>query len=325
MKKSTIFLSVFLILIIICLIVVPEVAIKASLTGLNVWATNILPALFPFFFFTKLLGELGFVNKISDSIAPITKKLYNTSGISGYVYLMSILSGYPVGAKLTSDLYENKIIDLGQAHRIVSFTSTSGPLFILGTVAIGMFTNKTLGYVVLISHFTSAIINGLLYRNYMFDKNKDLSDCKTTTITPSKNMLENCMLSSIKSILIVGGYICIFFMLITLINQFNLFYPITLVLNKIFPNLNTNIITSTLNGIIELTRGCLDISKLNLSPKLSAVIISGLTSFGGISINLQALTFLKKMNINLKFYFTQKLTHSIISSFLALALGFVML
>lgn len=321
LKKHTFLLSILILFIIICLVALPEIAIKASLTGINVWATNILPALFPFFFFTKLLGELGFINKISHYIAPITTKLYNTSGISGYVYLMSILSGYPVGAKLTSDLYENNIIDLGQAHRIVSFTSTSGPLFILGTVAIGMFKNKTMGIIMLIAHFVGALINGLIYRNYMVNKTqaKTLSAHNANT---TNNLLETCMINSIKSICIVGGYICLFFIIITIFNHFNILYPILLICGKLAPKLSPITITSVFNGIIELTRGCLDVSTLNLTPTISTIIVSGLISFGGISINLQTLTFLKRMNINLKFYFLQKTTHTIITILISAILAF---
>lgn len=324
MKKHIVFISILLIILLSFLVIVPEVSISACLTGINVWATSILPALFPFFFFTKLLGDLGFITYISRGVAPLTKHLFNTSGISSYVYLMSILSGYPVGAKITSDLYENKIIDLGEAHRIVTFTSTSGPLFILGTVAVGMFENKTIGYVVLLAHFIGAIVNGLCYRKYMLKTEKTIKP-NNVSATQTENILENCMFSSIKSILIVGGYIAIFFMLITIFNHFNLFLPITFVLSKIFPNLNENIITSVLNGIIELTRGCLDLSTCGLNLNVSAIILSGLISFGGISINLQALTFLKKMNINLKFYLCQKLTHALFSMVLAFLFGLVIL
>lgn len=322
-KKITVILSILLLLIIACLVIIPEISIEASLNGLIVWATNILPALFPFFFFTKLIGELGFVTQISDVIAPFTKKLFNTNGISGYVYVISILSGYPVGAKLTSDLYEKKYIDRGQAHRIITFTSTSGPLFILGTVAIGMFNNKVLGYVVLLSHFIGSLTNGLLYRNYMYDKTK--SSQQKLEINPSNNAIEECMLNSIKSILIVGGYICIFFMLITMINHFKLFALLTKLISSIFPTLNESALTSIFNGIIELTRGCLDLSSCGLSTKTNAIILSGLISFGGISINLQALTFLKKMDINIKFYFSQKITHSIFSMILAFCFGLILL
>lgn len=298
------------------MVISPEISIKACLTGINVWATNILPALFPFFVFTKILSELGFINNISKNIAPVTQKLFNTSGISGYVYLMSIISGYPVGAKITSDLYLNKVISKGEAHRIVTFTSTSGPLFILGTVAFGMFNNKTLGYIVLIAHFVGAIVNGLFYRNYLKENSENKTKILSNTL--SKNLLEDCMLSSIKSILIVGGYISLFFMIITILNNYNILLPITFVFSKLMPFINSNVICAIINGIIELTRGCLDLSLCGLSLNTCAVILSGLISFGGISINLQALTFLKKMNINLRFYFFQKFTHALISMAIAL-------
>jgi nucleoside recognition membrane protein YjiH len=80
---------------------------------------------------------------------------------------MSVLSGYPVGAKLTADFYEKGLITKGQACRITTFTSTSGPLFIVGTVGIGMFHSAKLGIIILLSHFIGAILNGLIYRKYM--------------------------------------------------------------------------------------------------------------------------------------------------------------
>ena len=324
MKKSTLILSTCLILFFIAILVIsPKLCIEACYSGLNVWATNLLPALLPFFIFTRLLSEMGVVNSCSRVFAPVTKKLYNTSGISGYIYSMSILSGYPVGAKLTSDLYNDKKIDYGQAHRIIAFTSTSGPLFVLGTVAIGMFSNIKIGYVVLISHFVGAIINGLLYRNYMTKIPTSKVEKLDMPLTKT-NLLEDTMYGSIKSIMIVGGYVSLFFMIITVLNHYNILSPINIVICKVLPFLNPQIVGAITNGIIELTKGCLDLSTLNLAPKTAAIILSGLVSFGGISIFLQASTFLKSININLKYYFLQKITHALISVLLAIGISAIM-
>ena len=133
-KRNTIFLSTIVIVLIILFVSHPQQNIDACVNGLLVWATSIAPALFPFLIFTKLLSELNFIENISIYLSPITKKLYNVPGISAYIYTMSILSGYPVGAKLTADFYEKGLITKGQACRITTFTSTSGPLFIVGTV-----------------------------------------------------------------------------------------------------------------------------------------------------------------------------------------------
>lgn len=325
MKKRNIVLSVLVLIAIVLLIINPQNNMNACLTGIQVWATSVLPALFPFFFFTKMLTELGFVEKLSSGIAPITKKLFHTPGISGYIYLMSILSGYPVGAKLTADFYEKNLISYGQARRIITFTSTSGPLFIIGTVGIGMFVNKTVGFIILISHFLGAILNGLVYRNVGYKKEKE-TPIKLLS-SPPNNMLEECMLGSIKSIFIVGGYVAIFFMVITMLNSYYILTPFNKLLEIItFHQIPSGAIQGFTNGIIELTRGCLDLSKVaNGNLKMLTILASALVSFGGFSIHAQAFTFLKKINIKFSFYITQKITHTILSTIIAIPLAILWL
>ncbi len=318
-KKQNLFFSLIIVILIILFIINPTSNLEACLNGIIIWGTAVAPALFPFLIFTKLLCELNFVENVSRFLSPITKKLYNTPGISAYIYTMSVLSGYPVGAKLTADFYEKGLITQGQAIRITTFTSTSGPLFIIGTVGIGMFGEKLIGITILISHFIGALINGLFYRNYMFEK-VTISSTINYSHKSTKNMLEEIMLTSIKSILIVGGYVAIFFVIITILNDFNAFYPIKYILSNIFNliNIPTSTITPILNGLVEVTRGCLDLSLVqNLSFTYKTVITTFLISFGGFSIYMQAITFIKKFNIKMSFYLFQKFTHALISSVVA--------
>lgn len=304
--KSNYFFILILLILLILIIINPKLNLDNFYYGIKVWGQSVLPALLPFFFITKLLNDLGFSLFIGKYLSPITQKLFHTSGVSGYIYAMSILSGYPVGAKLTSDFYEKGIIDSNEAVRITAFTSTSGPLFIIGTVGVGMFYSTKLGIILLISHYISAIANGLLYRNYKYSK----KNCKTFNINVEENILENAMLSSIKSILIIGGYIALFFMIICLLQNYNILSPINYLLCKIFPKLDSNIFNSICSGVIEITKGSLDISKLGLSFKENAYILSGIIGFGGLSVHMQSYTFIKKTGIPFKIYLLQKLTQS---------------
>ena len=70
---------------------------------------------------------------------------------------ISTVSGYPIGAKLASELRNNNEISRYEAQRLVSFCSTSGPLFMVGAVAIGMFNNPTIGYIMLICHYLGSL------------------------------------------------------------------------------------------------------------------------------------------------------------------------
>lgn len=307
-KSNRIYKNLFVIIIlciIAMLVLLPNVSMQAFFSGLLIWATKVLPALLPFFILTKLLSYTEFITSVGNKLSPFTKKLYGVGGVSGYVYVMSIISGYPVGAKLTSDLYNNQIITKKQASTITSFTSTSGPLFVLGTVGIGLFNNAKLGIIILVSHYLSALTNGLIYRQ----KNK--TDTFSLSTKTSDNFLNESMTSSILSIMTVGGFIALFYMILNVLLSINAFGALNTLLELV--GVSSEVTTSIISGLIEVTTGCIMLSKTSLSFNATALILSFLISFGGISIHAQAYCFLKNFEMPYFRFFLQKLTHAILS------------
>lgn len=306
---------IFLILFgISLLIILPKLSIKTFYDGIVIWATKVLPALLPFFILTKLLSYTQFISTLGKFLSPVTKKLYGVGGISGYVYTMSIISGYPVGAKILSDLYSNKTITKSHAITISSFTSTSGPLFILGTVAIGLFENTKLGIIIMISHYIGALINGFLYRR----KNN-------TTVVQEKqiesNPLSDSMTSSIISIMTVGGFIALFYMFLNILLSINFFSPIVNTLSLI--GIDKTISTGIICGLIEVTTGAITLSQCYLPLILIAPILTFIISFGGLSIHAQAFCFLKNIDIKYSTFLLQKTTQASISTIICILLCIV--
>lgn len=306
-NKNVILIFIILILL-IAIVVNPAVYITSCLNGLVVWATVVLPALLPFMFFTKTLTELG----VADILATKFKlfpKIFKVPSVAIYVFVLSILSGYPVGAKIVADLYENGSITKEEAYKITTFTSNSGPMFILGSVGIGMLASKKLGIIILISHILGALINGLLYRNHK-EKNIEINK---KIILKNNSSIGELMWNTVHSVLIIGGFIALFFVIIEILNNLNIFYPISSLFSKIC-NLDINIFNSIFNGIFEITRGCLDISKLGLSEFFAGVLCTFIISFGGLATTMQALVFLKKFDMKMSFFLKQKITHAIFAS-----------
>lgn len=308
-KIKKLFLSFLIFVTIAMLVIFPAKYSKVSLDALLIWGNILIPSLFPFFFFTRLISTLDLAKPISSLLHPVTNKLYKTNGYSGYIFFISILSGYPVGSKLTFDLYEHGFITKQECNTITSFTSNSGPMFILGSVGIGMLLSKTAGFIILFSHILGAIINGLIYRN------KKIVDCKGYALYDNNkvDILTDTMLNSIKSILLVGGYVVICFVIANIFIDLNIFKPISFSLNKLL-GIKEEITNSLLTGIIEMTTGCKSIASLDISLKLKTIICCFLISFGGISTLLQAMSFLKKTGIKYKYFTLQKFTHSIFST-----------
>lgn len=321
MKKQNIILSLLLFIVIILFAINPQENMSACLSGIKTWALYVLPALFPFFVLTRLLSSLGIVEKIGNKLSGVTRFLFGTPGVSAYVYLMSILSGYPVGAKLTADLYEQGAISQQEAIKITTFTSTSGPLFIIGTVSAGMFANVKLGIVILISHLLGAIANGILFRRY------GGISVSSMAVQAPKNILEESMWSSIKSILVIGGYVSVFFVLIQMLNTYKILTPINIVLGGILSlvGISSQTATGITDGFFEVTRGCLTLSQLSIPLPVVAIILTFIISFGGLCIHMQAMTFLKKFNMKMSFYFLMKITQAILSALICIPFALIML
>ena len=295
---------------------------QSTTKGIYTWANIVLPSLLPFFFFTKILSLMPNTQSFTKVFNKPISKLYNCPSIASYICIMSMISGYPVGAKLTSEFFKNNIISSNQAHRIISFCSTSGPLFIIGSVGTSLFGNKTCGILIFVSHIISSLINGLLYRKYKLD-----STNTPYTVHPThNNLLNDSMYNTINSVMLVGGFIAISFVVIDIVNNLKLLYPIEYLLNNVFGlSQHSNLSSSIINGIMEVTRGCVDLSSSSLSPYITSIIACGLISFGGFSVHLQSIVFLQDCKIKYRYFLLTKITHSLLSIGVCALLGLLIL
>ena len=307
--KLQILLTILLVFFSLCFILNSSKYIGVVLEGIILYGVKVLPGLLPFFFITKIFGSFDFIISFCNKFKRLSKLLYNTPSISCYIFFMSIISGYPMGAKLTTEFYEMGLINKPDAQKIMSFCSTSGPMFVIGTVGVGFFANEFLGIMLFLVHVISSIINGLLYRNIKTKKEENFN--YETNIKLNNNFsLEDAMYSTIKSLLIVGGYIVIFYTLIEVLLDFKILSPL-ISLFSIF-GLNNYEATGLVSGIIEITKGISILCKTS-NIKLAFMLSSSLISFSGISIFVQSLSFLNKLKISKKLFLLQKITHSIIS------------
>ena len=217
--------SVATVILMLGLALQPAVYTEAVYQGLVIWATKVLPAMLPYFILTRVLTGFGLVPSVSRALSPVCKKLYRVPGAGGYAYLMSVISGYPVGARVTLDLAEQGLLDADSATRTATFTSTSGPLFILGTVAT-LLDSYRIGAVILISHLLAAAINGLLYRR--------VGKPYSPPSAPIRPMREDAVYSSVLSVLTVGGYIAIFFVIATFLERTHILFPLQWVFGQFY-------------------------------------------------------------------------------------------
>ena len=329
MKKSKfisfLFPNIFISLIIVGIIVFPSQSLSAAKSGLSIWTNVLIPSLLPFMIFSNLIVEFKFVDIIGIIINPITKFVFNVSGKGSLIFAISTVCGYPIGAKLASDLRLKSEISKNEAQRLISFCSTSGPLFIIGAVATGMFNNPNLGYLMIIAHYLGSISVGLVFRNVGKDviSNSEISIKKNilnTINTYSSNVLSlfgNAVYAGINTILMVGGYVIIFSVIYEVLKLFDIISFLSYLLHIPFSllGLSLEFCDAFISGLFEITIGCSKISQLsNISQMNQIIFCSFLIGFSGFSILAQCSNFIVKTDLNIKLYFVSKLLHGFFAS-----------
>ncbi len=315
--KSNNFAILLLSIIALLFISNPMIYSRSCLEGVSVWATKVFPTLFPFFILSRLIVNLSTVG--TNHIDKYFCKIYNAPNGSLVIFLLSAVSGYPMGAKLISTLYNDGKITNNDANKMLTFTSISGPMFMLGTVGVAILGSMKAGIVILISNILAGLLNGLLYRGKK--QTKEYIVTKQST-----NNLSDIVYDSLLSILMVGAFIVISYLIIELLTTTRVLTFISSTLSKIFHLKNgETVISSIITGLIEITRGAIDISGSGISLFWQTIISSTSIAFGGISIMLQTTSFLNRLSIPIKTMLKYKLSQAVICFGLSIILALAIL
>ena len=79
----------------ICLLFFSSYNLIAAKAGLTLWATSIVPSLFPFFVATELLSNTNIPHILGKFFNIFMKPLFNIHGEGSFAFIMGIISGYP--------------------------------------------------------------------------------------------------------------------------------------------------------------------------------------------------------------------------------------
>jgi sporulation integral membrane protein YlbJ len=278
----------------------------------------VLPTLFPFFIATELLCKTNFVQILGKIFNKFMKPIFNVPGESTIALIMGIISGYPVGAKVVCNLYENKICSKAEAERLIAFTNNSGPIFILGTVGVSLLGNVHLGKILLISHILSSLLVGFIFRFWKKDqvdltfRNYKSESKELIRVSNLGEILGDAIKKSISTILLIGGFVVLFSVTISILSSLEILTFLANLLTKL--GIPYDISLSILTGIIELTNGIQTASLCYSTMPLPCILTcSFLLGFGGISVLLQVFSIISKSKISIKPYFYGKILHGIIS------------
>ena len=318
MKKITVSIIIMSLLLICAYEILSEsqTIMNAVSYSFNIWMNNLFPSLFPFFVLSELLINYGLPELIGELFRPIFEKLFKINGNTAFIFIMSLLSGFPSNAKYTRELLLQGKINDKEATKILMFSHFSNPLFILGTISITFLNDKKLGIIVMISHYITNIIIGILFRNYNPSNIKKsefsikkailkMHDKRINNNKPIGSIITNSLTNSINTLLLILGVVTTFLIITTIIDN----------------NFHLNLFSKTiLSGFLEMTQGLKHASLLNTTSTYKAVLITMILSFGGLSVHTQIISIISDTKIRYKPFLLARLIHTVIAGIICFLL-----
>ena len=309
-------------LFIMIIIMNPVLCIDSAILGTKLFFYKVFPSLFPFLVISSIIVSFNGIHIYSKIFGlPLCKPLKVPKQCS-LAIIISVLCGYPIGAKYCCDLYEKKYIDLKTCQRLLNIASNASPLFLIGAVGTSMLSSPAIGYLLLIANCMSCVI-----MSFILPAADYINITKEAPVYSEENfgnILKASIDNSIKTSLSIGGFIIIF----SVINNYvksNILFNIALNKISLLLNISKDILQGFFLGLIEMTNGCYLVSSSSTTMYCKVALVSFLISFGGISILSQVYSFTYKYDLSMKKYVFRKFLQGLISAFLSLIMYYLLL
>lgn len=287
-----------------CLLIFPNGSLEGAKNGLLLWYTILLPTLLPFIICTNLLVGTNAFSLLVKLLGLPLRKLFGLTDNGSFPVIIGFLCGYPMGAKVSSDLYRDGYISKNEASYLLSFCNNPSPVFIISVLVTQILGDTNLLWITLGSLMLApCIVSFFTRRYYKFDTVPTYKNEKKIHLDLS--ILDNSIMDGIQLIVKIGGYVVLFSILIAFANE--LPYSLLDKIKFLLPYLECTNGLGICNGISDFTSRYL--------AMLSVI------SFGGICAITQTNCLLIGTDLKIFPYVITK----IITAILTVIIGYILL
>ncbi|MBA2937881.1 hypothetical protein HZF08_06145 [Paenibacillus sp. CGMCC 1.16610] len=339
-KLTTLVLGSLTALVVVSIILFPDKAFQSSLEGLTIWWKLVFPALLPFLIMIELLIGFGVIQGTGVLLDPLMRVIFRLPGVGGWALASGLIVGFPSGAKITATLSEKKLISRDETERLTALSHLCSPLFLIMVVGIGFLHSPKLGLILAIVHYTTAIVTGFLMRlpkapkvpqepsdGQMIPAPKSAGSIWKLALSTMRQaylhdgrafgkLLGDAVISSVQTLMLIGGYMMIFSVLINVITITRLTEVLEPLISFFlrFLNVHTDTSAQWIMGLMEIHLGAYSWSQaqgVSLLPQMA--LISAFLGWGGLSAHAQVAGFHQKTEARYRFFFQSRILHAVLA------------
>lgn len=282
---------IFAVIIITAVLLWGKECSKGAFNGIYFCAEILVPSIFPFMIISVFIAESGLSEKTGKITGNICPKVFGVSKNLSAVIIMSMIGGYPVGARGISALAENKKISKNDAVKASYFAVGAGPGFLITFVGGSLLSCREIGFCLLAAQMLSVIIIGILNK-FITEKSSFNSDIELSRApVPFTSAITKSVISSAYGMLEMCGMVVAFSAVIGILEKF----------------LADAVVY--LSVVLEVTTACNLLAGNN-----SVFLIAFASGFGGLCVHFQIFTALKNIKINKALFFFYRIIQGLLTA-----------
>lgn len=261
--------------------------------GLRLCAVTILPSVFPFMILSSLFLSYSPWER-SRILGICFEKMTAVNRAGLPAFLGGMFCGFPIGARMAAQLYQNGALTREEAERLMGFSNNAGPGFLLCAVGIGMRGEIKDGILLLAVTWISALLVARLFA-IGHRPSHGGAFCPKPSFSLTRT-LENATHSTIN----VCGFLLFFSIISGLLVRW---ISSPWVLSLLLPWMEVSTATSYLSGS-------------SLSADISLILTAFACAFAGGSVHMQTASVISDSELGMKTYLKMKGVQGILAMLL---------
>ena len=277
-------------------LIYPQNALMASSRGLTLWFEQILPTLLPFSVISYIVLHSNLFSH------PAHEKKHSFLRIQPeewYVIFCGFLFGFPIGSKLSADLYEHHRIVKKRAQILACFTNNLSPVFVTSVLVNQLHFSSVVPFFLLLYGIPLCICLALLP---FIKPERFVHEKKASRFQLNMQIVDAGIINGFETLIKICGYIM----------MFSIFAEIaqSIPYGSSFPKL-------VLTGCLEVTNGISALSQFSCNHFQKYLLTVLFLALNGISGLFQTASLLSVSNLSIKQYLKMKLL--LIAAIMAIA------
>lgn len=269
---------------------------NGALKGLNFCFKVLIPSLFPFMAISSFIVKSGLSYTLGRPFGFIMRRVFGLNRCFAPVILLSVLGGYPVGAKGISALYKSGAATESKAKKAALFAVCSGPGFLINFVGVSLCKSEKEGFILFASQVISVFMLGIAVNLFDKDRKKIIfnSKIKPNSLPLSSSIVEAAADSS-KGILNICAFVILFSAFTGILEEMMSEGPLE-------------------NGMFCLLEVCSAVD--NLSKSCPVETLAFAAGFGGVCVHFQIFSALEDVKVSKLLFFCIRIIQGVVTALL---------